>query len=89
MPMLACLLSGRKAPSKSLAGLLVHAAVPRPAHRQSWACLQRSAQRWAHVAAHNEAAVEHIRNIGIIAHVDAVGGPRLLQRGQTWTEFWT
>lgn len=77
MPLPACLLPGRRASTKSLAGLLAHVVVPRVGPRQSWACSQRPAQRWAHVAAHSEAAVEHIRNIGIIAHVDAVSGPEL------------
>lgn len=75
MPIPACLLPGRRTPSKSLAGLLIHAVAPRLGPQQSWVCFQRPAQRWAHVAAHHEAAVEHIRNIGIIAHVDAVSGP--------------
>lgn len=75
MPMSACLLRSRRTPSKNLASLLIHAVVPRLGSRQSWACFQRHTQRWAHGAAHHEAAVEHIRNIGIIAHVDAVSGP--------------
>jgi hypothetical protein len=75
MPIPACLLPGCRAPSRSLAGLFMHTLVPRLGPRRSRACPQRIPQRWVHLAAHHEAAVENIRNIGIIAHVDAVGDP--------------
>lgn len=75
MPMSASLLRGHRHQSRSLVGLLSRVVVLRHGCRPRGVPFTVSTSRWAHVAAqlaHYEAKVENIRNIGIIAHVDAV-----------------
>lgn len=78
MPLSVCFIRGRRQQSAKLAGLCTEAAIYRSYYgcgAQQRAVLRPAARRWAQTAApraHHEAHVENIRNIGIIAHVDAV-----------------
>lgn len=76
MPLPACLVRGHKyQPGLStFAVFLKQNSVNQRACRQNGSGALYS-QRWAHIGIptpHHEAAIENIRNIGIIAHVDAV-----------------
>ncbi|CAN8103039.1 unnamed protein product [Discula destructiva] len=73
MPLSVCLLRGHRVQPKDVLNLSSQAAVYKYGWRQYEPLLQRSRQRWVSTAqrSYYEAKVENIRNIGIIAHVDA------------------
>lgn len=74
MPVPVYFLQSHRVQSRSLFGLSSQIAACKGGRLQHGA-LQRAGLRWAHAAtqrSHYEAKVENIRNIGIIAHVDAV-----------------
>lgn len=76
MPLPASLLRGHSEKPKTMVGLFGQIAVY--GRGQNGYLRRYYARRWVHVALprpHHEANVQDIRNIGIIAHVDAVRCP--------------
>lgn len=88
MPLPACLLKGHRVQSKRLFIFLGQVAASPRRCRQNATSYGNCGQRWAHTTTqrpHHEALVDNIRNIGIIAHVDAVrGSPLLRARHSRW-----
>lgn len=86
MPLPVCILGGQRGQSKRLFNLFNQVAFARRPSHHNVSFHAKSTRRWAHVNAqssHEGANVKNIRNIGIIAHVDAVRSLLLAPPGKS------